>query len=36
MPNCRKKVIIPGAGHWLQQERPKEINDLLVEFVKGL
>ena len=29
---CRiaeKKVIIPGAGHWLQQERPKEINDLL-------
>ncbi|MGC1679030.1 MAG: alpha/beta hydrolase [Candidatus Binataceae bacterium] len=36
MPNCRKKVILPGAGHWLQQERPKEINDLLVEFVKGL
>ncbi|HVA77449.1 MAG TPA: alpha/beta hydrolase [Candidatus Binataceae bacterium] len=36
MPNCRKKMIIPGAGHWLQQERPAEINDLLVEFAKSL
>ncbi len=36
MPNCRKKIIIPGAGHWIQQERPSEINALLIEFVKGL
>ncbi|MGO9452024.1 MAG: alpha/beta fold hydrolase [Candidatus Binataceae bacterium] len=36
MPNCRKQVIIPGAGHWIQQERARAINDLLVEFVKGL
>jgi pimeloyl-ACP methyl ester carboxylesterase len=36
MPNCRKQVILPGAGHWLQQERPQEINRLLVEFAKGL
>jgi len=36
MPNCRKQLIIPGAGHWIQQERAREINDLLVEFVKGL
>jgi pimeloyl-ACP methyl ester carboxylesterase len=33
---CRKQAIIPGAGHWIQQERPKEINELLVEFVKGV
>jgi pimeloyl-ACP methyl ester carboxylesterase len=36
MPSCRKKAIIPGAGHWIQQERPREINELLVEFAKGV
>jgi pimeloyl-ACP methyl ester carboxylesterase len=36
MPNCRRQVIIPGAGHWIQQERPQEINQLLVDFAKGL
>jgi len=34
--NVTKKVLLPGAGHWTQQERPKEVNDLMVEFVKGL
>jgi len=36
MPNLKKKVIIPGAGHWIQQERPKEINEILIEFLKSL
>jgi len=36
MPNLKKKVIIPGAGHWIQQERPKEINAILIEFLKSL
>ena len=36
MPNLKKKVIIPGAGHWIQQERPKEINEVLIEFLKSL
>jgi pimeloyl-ACP methyl ester carboxylesterase len=35
-PNLSKKVIIPGAGHWIQQERPEEINDLLIEFLQNL
>jgi pimeloyl-ACP methyl ester carboxylesterase len=35
MPNLKKKAIIPGAGHWIQQERPKEINELLIEFLKN-
>ena len=35
-PNLKKKVIIPGAGHWVQQERPKEINQVLIEFMKSL
>ena len=34
--NVTKKVLLPGAGHWTQQERPKEVNELMVEFVKGL
>lgn len=36
VPNLRKKVLIPGAGHWIQQERPNEVNRLLIEFLKGL
>jgi pimeloyl-ACP methyl ester carboxylesterase len=31
--NLRKKVLIPGAGHWVQQEKPEEINRLLVDFL---
>ena len=36
MPNLRKKVLLPGAGHWIQQELPVEINKLLLEFLAGL
>jgi pimeloyl-ACP methyl ester carboxylesterase len=36
MPNLRKKVLLPGAGHWIQQERPTEVNKLLIEFLAGL
>jgi pimeloyl-ACP methyl ester carboxylesterase len=36
MPNLKKQMIIPGAGHWIQQERPKEINELLIEFLQNL
>src|SRR5262249_9599895 len=36
MPNCRQKAIIPGAGHWIQQERPHPINEALIEFAKSL
>lgn len=28
-----REVMIEGAGHWLQQERPEEINRLLVDFL---
>lgn len=34
--NLRRKVLIPGAGHWIQQERPDEVNKLLVEFLTDL
>jgi pimeloyl-ACP methyl ester carboxylesterase len=36
VPNLRKKVILPGAGHWTQQERPAEVNQLLIEFLREL
>lgn len=35
VPNLRKKVLLPGAGHWIQQERPAEVNKLLIEFLTG-
>ena len=28
--------LFPGAGHWVQQERPSETNAALVEFLKAL
>lgn len=31
-----REVMIDGAGHWLQQERPDEINAALLEFLAGL
>ncbi|WP_156748427.1 alpha/beta fold hydrolase [Mycobacterium sp. E3198] len=31
-----REVMIEGAGHWLQQERPKEVNATLLEFLDGL
>jgi pimeloyl-ACP methyl ester carboxylesterase len=33
MPNLQKRALIPGAGHWIQQERPAEVNRLLLEFL---
>ncbi len=35
VPNLRQKILIPGAGHWVQQERPREVNDLFIEFLKN-
>ena len=31
-----REVMIDGAGHWLQQERPDEVNAHLLHFLKGL
>jgi pimeloyl-ACP methyl ester carboxylesterase len=28
-----KKVLIEGAGHWIQQERPEPVNAALLEFL---
>jgi pimeloyl-ACP methyl ester carboxylesterase len=34
LPNLKQKLIIDGAGHWIQQERPEEVNAALVRFLK--
>jgi len=36
VPNLRKTVMLEGAGHWVQQERPDEVNAELVTFLRGL
>ncbi len=34
--DLRKVVLLPGCGHWTQQERPAEVNAELIAFLKGL
>ncbi len=36
VPGMRESVLLPGAGHWIQQERPAETNEVLLRFLSGL
>ncbi len=36
LPGLRGSHVLPGCGHWVQQERPAEVNGLLVDFLNGL
>ncbi len=36
VPGLRKIQILPGCGHWTQQERPNEVSTLLIEFIQTL
>jgi len=36
VPNLRQARILPGCGHWTQQERPAEVNAAVLEFLKTL
>jgi pimeloyl-ACP methyl ester carboxylesterase len=35
LPNLKLKLIIDGAGHWVQQERPDEVNAALIDFLRA-
>ena len=35
-PDLSIQQVIPGAGHWIQQERPDEVNRLLLDFLGSL
>jgi pimeloyl-ACP methyl ester carboxylesterase len=34
VPDLRQSIILPGCGHWTQQERPAEVNAAMLEFLK--
>ncbi|MBV9750176.1 MAG: alpha/beta hydrolase [Acetobacteraceae bacterium] len=36
VPGLRRTVMIEGAGHWIQQERPQEVNAALTSFLAEL
>jgi pimeloyl-ACP methyl ester carboxylesterase len=36
VPKLQKTLILPGCGHWTQQERPQEVNEATIEFLKLL
>lgn len=36
VPDLRGADILPGCGHWTQQEKPAEVNQRLLAWLKGL
>jgi pimeloyl-ACP methyl ester carboxylesterase len=36
VPRLQQTIILPGCGHWTQQERPNEVNTAMIDFLRGL
>lgn len=36
IPQLKASIMLPGCGHWTQQERPDEVNKAMIEFLRGL
>jgi len=36
VPDLREVVLVPGMGHWIQQEAPEQTNNAMLKFLKGL
>lgn len=36
VPDLRMQIVMPGAGHWIQQERADEVSRLLLAFLGQL
>ena len=36
VPQLRGAIILPGCGHWTQQERPDEVNAQIIQFLRQL
>ena len=34
--DLRESVVVEGAGHWVQQERPREVNEALLGFLANV
>jgi pimeloyl-ACP methyl ester carboxylesterase len=36
LTDLREHIVLDGAGHWVQQERPDEVSEVLVRFLGSL
>ncbi len=36
VPDLRGVILLPDAGHWIQQELPEDTNAAILEFLEGL
>jgi pimeloyl-ACP methyl ester carboxylesterase len=36
LTDLREHIVLAGAGHWVQQERPEEVSEALIRFVGSL
>jgi pimeloyl-ACP methyl ester carboxylesterase len=36
LPDLRGATLLPGCGHWTQQERPDEVSAAIVEFARSV
>jgi pimeloyl-ACP methyl ester carboxylesterase len=36
VPQLRPPVMLPGCGHWTQQERASEVSAAIIDFLKRL
>lgn len=34
LPQLRGTLVLPGCGHWTQQERALEVNQAVIDFVR--
>jgi pimeloyl-ACP methyl ester carboxylesterase len=35
VPQLRATIMLPGGGHWTQQERATEVNAAMIDFLRG-
>jgi len=36
VPQLRRTIMLPGCGHWTQQERAAEVNTAMIDFLREL
>jgi pimeloyl-ACP methyl ester carboxylesterase len=36
VPQLRGSIMLPGCGHWTQQERAPEVNAAMIDFLRQL
>jgi pimeloyl-ACP methyl ester carboxylesterase len=36
VPELHNMLVLPGCGHWTQQERPDEVNAAIIDFLRSL